>query len=114
MRLAVNGNEVDGSSYFVDRSLFAGDGNFLMKVEGDCMVDAHILEGDLIVVAPDRAAASGDVVVARVGGEVTVKRYEMRGGNEYLVSQMGPVKIDSKGPQVQILGRVVGLIRSES
>jgi len=112
--LAVNGNPVDGASYYVDRALFAGDGNFLMKVEGDCMVDSHILEGDLIVVAPDRTAASGDVVVARVGGEITVKRYEMRAGNEYLVSQMGPVKIDSKGPQVQILGRVVGLIRSAS
>ncbi len=112
--LAVNGSEAEGSSYYVDRALFGGDGNFLMKVEGDCMVDAHILEGDLIVVAPDRAAASGDVVVAKVGSEVTVKRYEMRGGNEYLVSTMGPIKIDSKGPQVQILGRVVGLIRSAS
>lgn len=112
--LAVNGNAIDEGSYYVDRALFSGDGNFLMKVEGDCMVDAHILEGDLIVVSPDRAAASGDVVVARVGAEVTVKRYEMRGGNEYLVSQMGPIKIDSKGPQVLILGRVVGLIRSAS
>lgn len=112
--LAVNGNAVNDASYYVDRALFSGDGNFLMKVEGDCMVDAHILEGDLIVVSPDRAAASGDVVVARIGAEVTVKRYEMRAGNEYLVSQMGPIKIDSKGPQVQILGRVVGLIRSTS
>jgi repressor LexA len=110
--LAINVNDVDPSSYYVDRSLFAGEGNFLMKVEGDCMVDAHILEGDLIVVAPDRTATSGDVVVARVGSEVTVKRYEMRGGSEYLVSQMGPVRIDSKGSEVQILGRVVGLIRS--
>jgi repressor LexA len=111
---AVNGNPVDGASYYVDRTLFAGEGNFLLKVEGDCMVDSHILEGDLIVVAPDRTAASGDVVVAKVGGEITVKRYEMRAGNEYLVSQRGPVKIDTKGPQVQILGRVVGLIRSAS
>ncbi|MCI0452589.1 MAG: transcriptional repressor LexA [Candidatus Latescibacteria bacterium] len=113
--LAVNNSsETDGLSYYVDRTLFSGDGNFLMKVEGDCMVDAHIVEGDLIVVSPDREAASGDVVVARVGTEVTVKRYELRGGSEYLVSQMGPVKIDSKGPQVQILGRVIGLIRSAS
>lgn len=112
--LAVNGDEVDDTSYYVDRSLFAGVGHFLMRVEGDCMVDVHVLEGDLIVVAPERAAANGDIVVARVGTEVTVKRYEIRGGNEYLVSQMGPVKIESKGPQTQILGRVVGLIRSSS
>ncbi len=112
--LAAMGSEAADASYYVDRALFAGDGNFLMRVEGDCMVDAHILEGDLIVVAPVREAASGDVVVARVGGEVTVKRYEMRAGSEYLVSQMGRVKIEPKGPQVQILGRVVGLIRSAS
>lgn len=110
--LVANGAEVGEASYQVDRALFEGDGNFLMKVAGDCMVDAHILEGDLIVVSPERAAASGDVVVARIGAEVTVKRYEMRGGSEYLVSQMGPVRIDSKGPEVEILGRVVGLIRS--
>ncbi len=112
--MAVIGSEPTDASYYVDRALFAGDGNFLMKVEGDCMVDAHILEGDLIVVAPERTAASGDVVVARIGAEITVKRYELRGGSEYLVSTMGPVKIDSKGTQVQILGRVVGLIRSAS
>ncbi len=112
--MAAIGSEAAGANYYVDRELFAGDGNFLMKVEGDCMVDSHILEGDLIVVAPERTAVNGDVVVARVGGEVTVKRYEMRGGNEYLVSQMGPLRIDSKGPQVQIIGRVVGLIRSGS
>lgn len=110
--LAAIGAEVADASFHVDRALFAGDGNFLMKVEGDCMVEAHILEGDLIVVSPDRVATSGDVVVARIGSEVTVKRYEMRGGNEYLVSQMGPIRFDSKGTQVQILGRVVGLIRS--
>jgi repressor LexA len=109
--LVANGAEVGDASYQVDRALFAGDGNFLMKVAGDCMADAHILEGDLIVVSPERAAASGDVVVARIGAEVTVKRYEMRGDTEYLVSQMGPVRIDSKGPEVEILGRVVGLIR---
>lgn len=110
--LAAMGSHVPDASYYVDRGLFAGDGNFLMKVEGDCMVDSHILEGDLIVVAPAGSASSGDIVVAKVGGEITVKRYEMRAGGEYLVSQMGPVKIDTKAPHVQILGRVVGLIRS--
>lgn len=98
-------------TYLVDRALFDNPENFLMRVEGGCMVDAHILEGDLIVVSPDPSVHSGDVVVARVGGEVTVKRYETRGGVDYLVSQMGPVKIDAGGPHVQILGKVVGLIR---
>ena len=56
---AANAAGIADASYVVDRALFAGDGNFLMKVEGACMVDAHILEGDLIVVSPGRAAASG-------------------------------------------------------
>jgi repressor LexA len=96
---------------FVDRTLFDNPGNFLMKVEGGCMVDAHILEGDLIVVSPDGAVHSGDVVVARVGGEVSVKRYETRGGSNYLVNQTGSIRLDADGPQTQILGKVVGLIR---
>jgi repressor LexA len=107
-----SGGDVGDTCYYVDRALFSGEGIFLMKVEGGCMADAHILAGDLIVVSPERAAASGDVVVARVGGEITVKRYETRGGSEYLVSKMGPVPIDATGPPAQILGRVVGLIRS--
>jgi len=111
---AVVGGGVGETRFYVDRAFFAGDDNFLMKVEGDCMVDAHILSGDMIVVSPVRAADSGDVVVAQIGSEVTVKRYEVRAGHEYLVSQMGSTRIDSKGAQVQILGRVVGLIRPAS
>jgi repressor LexA len=107
----VTGTDSPGADYLVDRALFNGPDHFLMKVEGDCMVDAHILEGDLIVVSPEPAVKSGDVVVARVGSEVSVKRYETREGCDYLVSQLGPMKIDSSAPQVQILGRVVGLIR---
>lgn len=105
------GSDAPVGNYLLDRALFDNPDNFLMKVEGGCMVDAHILEGDLIVVSPDPCVQSGDVVVARVGGEVSVKRYETRGGADYLVSQMGPMKIDAGGPHVQILGKVVGLIR---
>lgn len=106
-----NPNPIGEARFYLDRGLFNGPGNFLMKVEGDCMVDAHILDGDMVVVSPEGSASIGDVVVARVGGEVTVKRYEMRAGNEYLTSQRGSTQFDSKGPQVQILGRVIGLIR---
>jgi repressor LexA len=104
-------SEAPGGNFVLDKALFDNPENFLMKVEGGCMVDAHILEGDLIVVSPDPGVESGDVVVARVGGEVSVKRYETRGGSVFLVSQQGPVRVDESGPQVQILGKVVGLIR---
>lgn len=107
----VNAAETPAGNILLDRALFDNPENFVMKVEGGCMADAHILEGDLIVVSPDPSVTSGDVVVARVDGEVSVKRYETRGDCGYLVSQMGPVRIDEHGPQVQILGKVVGLIR---
>lgn len=103
-------SDVPGASYFVDRALFSGN-QFLMKVDGDCMVDAHILQGDFIVVSSDPSVRAGDVIVARVGSEVSVKRYETRGDGAYLVSQAGATRIDGSGSHVQILGKVVGLIR---
>jgi len=69
------------------------------------MVDRHILAGDMIVVCPQRTADDGDVVVARINGETKVKRHD----KGRLVSDQGSVTIDDS---VQIVGRVVGLIRS--
>ncbi len=105
---------VDGPSYLVDRALFAGPDHFLMRVEGDCMADAHILNGDYIVVSPAPEVHTGDIVVARVGSEVAVKCYELRGDGAFLVSQGGWLPVDGPGPQVEIVGRVVGLIRPAS
>lgn len=97
------------ASYLVDRSLFEGNGNFLMCVDGNCMEDQHILAGDMIVVSPDRDAKHGDVVVARINGETAVKRYEAEGSARRLVSSTGRVALDSS---VEVIGKVVGLIRS--
>lgn len=108
---ATPGVEPAGASYFLDRALVTGPDQFLMRVEGECMVDAHIMSGDFIVVSPDTRVKHGDVVVARIGEEVSVKRYESRGDSAYLVSQLGPMRIDAPGAQVQIIGRVVGLVR---
>jgi len=101
--------DAPGRTYVVDRALFEGNGNFLMRVDGECMSDTHILSGDMIVVSPDRAVKHGDVVVARVNGETSVKRYEVRDEAGRLVSDNGAVPLDAS---VQIMGRVVGLIRS--
>jgi repressor LexA len=101
--------EATPTSYVVDRSLFEGTGNFLMRVDGNCMEDAHIVSGDMIVVSPDRDAKHGDVVVARISGETAVKRYEAEGSARRLVSSTGRVAFDSS---VEIIGKVVGLIRS--
>ncbi|HEX6790540.1 MAG TPA: transcriptional repressor LexA [Candidatus Krumholzibacteria bacterium] len=99
----------NGTSYLVDRELFEGTGNFLMRVDGECMVDRHILSGDMIVVSPQREVQDGDVVVAKIGEKTSVKRYEENGGMKRLVSAKGSIPVDAT---VQIIGRVVGLIRT--
>jgi len=102
-------------TFLIDKQLVDGDSSFMMKVEGESMIDAHIVEGDYIVVNPDEPTASGDIIVAKIGDETTVKRYEVRGDRVYLVpenSGMGP--IDTTGSEVEILGKVVGLIRRMS
>ena len=101
--------DATSASYLIDRTLFEGTGNFLMRVQGECMVDTHILSGDMIVVSPQKNVENGDVVVAQVNGETSVKRYEVAGNNRRLVSDKGSITID---PTVQIMGRVVGLIRT--
>jgi repressor LexA len=103
------------TTLLVDRRLAGDDGSFLMQVEGDSMIDAHIVEGDYIVVSPDREARGGDVVVASVGDETVVKRYEEREDGVHLVPQnsgMSPLDLSSRAKEVKILGRVVGLIRT--
>ncbi len=105
------------TTFLVDRQLVRGDTSFLMKVEGESMIDAHIMEGDYIVVSPEPKVESGDIVVAEVGEETTVKRYEERGDGTYLVPQnsgMRPIDVTSRGGEVRIIGKVVGLIRMMS
>lgn len=110
-------SEMSDLTFLVDRQLVEGDNSFLLKVEGDSMIDAHIMEGDYIVINPEPEASTGDIVVAKVGGEMTVKRYEVRGTGIYLVPQnsgMRPIDMSSLGDDVKIIGKVVGLIRTMS
>lgn len=103
--------------FSVDRALVKGDNAFMLRVEGESMIDAHIVEGDLIVVDPDATTTSGDIVVARIGQETTVKRYESNGPQRFLTAQNGnapasSVEVTNDRGDVAILGKVVGLIRS--
>jgi len=111
---ATSAPSIDDATYCVDRHLVEGDRSFLMKVEGDSMINAHIMEGDYIVVDPDPATQSGDIVVARVGGETTVKRFETREGGIFLIpenTRMAPIDVSELGGEIRILGKVTGLIR---
>lgn len=103
------------TTFMLDRQLVDGDRSFLMKVEGDSMIDAHIMEGDYIVINPEPQVATGDIVVATVGEEMTVKRYEVRDTGTYLVprnSGARSIDVSSRGDDVRIIGKVVGLIRT--
>jgi repressor LexA len=86
-------------------------GNFLLRVRGESMRDAAILEGDLVVVRSQEHAANGDIVVALVGEEATVKRFYRESDHIRLQpenDEMEPIL----ARDVQILGRVVGVMRA--
>jgi len=85
-------------------------GSFVLRVQGDSMIDAAILDGDLIVVAAQPSAENGEVVVAMLDGEATVKRFYREGGRIRLQpenARMEPIYADD----VSIVGRVEAVIR---
>ena len=87
------------------------DGEYVLRVRGESMRDAGILEGDFVVVRPQQTASDGDVVVALVGEEATVKRFFREADHVRLQPEnreMEPIR----SKDVRILGRVVGLFRS--
>ena len=85
-------------------------GGFMLRVKGDSMIDAAILDGDLIVVEPRPSANNGEIVVAMIDGEATVKRFYREGGRVRLQPEnasMAPIYADD----VTIVGRVEAVIR---
>lgn len=86
------------------------DGTFILRVQGESMIDAAILDGDLIVVSPQPDAANGEIVVAMVDGEATVKRFFRESGRVRLQPEnrtMAPLYADD----VIILGKVSAMFR---
>src|SRR5579884_1318262 len=86
------------------------DGEYVLRVRGDSMKDAGILEGDLVVVRSQDTAQDGEIVVALVGEEATVKRFFREADHVRLQPEnaaMEPIRTK----EVRILGKVVGLLR---
>ncbi len=86
------------------------DGEFVLRVKGDSMKDAGILEGDFVIVRKQETAGDGDIVVALVGEEATVKRFFHEDDHVRLQPEneaMEPIRTR----EAQVLGRVVGLLR---
>jgi repressor LexA len=100
----------------VPESLSRGGEEFLLRVRGDSMVNAGILEGDMVVVQRRQDARNGDIVVALVGDdesadEATVKRFVRQGGRVLLMPENDDYEpIEAR--HVEILGKVVGVFRT--
>jgi len=85
-------------------------GDFVLRVEGDSMIDAGILEDDYVVVRPAEAAADGEIVVALLGEDATVKRYFREKDHIRLQPENRSMK-PIRSSDVSLIGRVVGVFR---
>lgn len=98
----------------VDGSLVKGKNSFLLRVRGESMIEAHIMPGDLVVVRPQPAAENGEIVVALIDNEATLKRFYREGEEIRLKpenSSMKSLVYRERDAEVQILGKVTGLCR---
>jgi repressor LexA len=101
--------------YRVDPGLFSLRPHYLLRVHGMSMRDAGILDGDLVAVCRTPEVRNGQIVVARLDEEVTVKRYRQRGTLVWLLPQnpdYEPIRVDLKQQAMVIEGVVVGVIRN--
>ncbi len=101
-------------TYYVENSLFQRQPDYLLKVRGMSMRDAGIMDGDLLAVQATKDAKNGQIIVARLGDEVTVKRFRR---NKHLI-ELHPENPDYQtivvepGEPFEIEGLAVGLIRN--
>ena len=103
------------ASYNVDAALFSAKPDFLLKVRGMSMRDAGILDGDLLAVKKADSARNGQIVVARLGDEVTVKRYKKSGSFIELLPEnpeFKPIRVENNQEEFALEGLAVGLLRA--
>jgi repressor LexA len=101
--------------YNVDLSWVNERGCFFLRVEGDSMVDAHILDGDLVLIRPQQTAESGQIVVAMVDGEATLKRFYLEKDSIRLQPEnaaMEPIIIRAGEAETVIVGKLLKTIRN--
>ncbi len=91
-----------------------GEEIFALRVRGESMVNAHIVEGDLVLVRRQESAEPGDIVVALLNNEATVKRFGRQGEAVLLKPEhptMPPIVVRAGQGDFKLLGKVVGLVR---
>jgi repressor LexA len=100
----------------IEAGLFHPSADYLLRVRGDSMQDAGILDGDLLAVHRTPRAENGQIVVARIGDEVTVKRFQRRGSVVRLLPQnpdYEPIRLDLRNETLVIEGLGVGVLRKQ-
>ena len=101
--------------YLVDPELFRPRADYLLRVQGMSMCGAGILDGDLLAVHATPEARNGQIVVARLDDEVTVKRFRQRGNRVRLSAEnadFAPIEIDLRHQALSIEGLGVGVLRT--
>ncbi len=99
----------------VDPLTFKPRADYLLEVRGMSMRDAGILDGDWLAVHKQEQAQTGQIVVARIGDDVTVKRLRMRGARAELIAEnpdYAPIIVDTRRENFAIEGLAVGVIRA--
>lgn len=106
------------STYKVDANMFTPTADFLLKVNGESMKNIGILDGDLLAVHSTKDVRNGQVVIARIEDEVTVKRFERKGSIVYLHAEneeFETIVVNlTEQPYFEIEGIAVGIIRNNA
>ncbi|ADG10652.1 transcriptional repressor LexA [Caulobacter segnis] len=96
----------------VPEAMLGGGEHYVLEVQGDSMIEAGILDGDYVIIKKGDTATSGEIVVALVGEEATLKRLRKKGGSIALEAANPKYETRIFGPdQVEVQGKLVGLIR---
>jgi len=98
----------------LDRSLVSSGDVFLLRVQGDSMIDAHIQDGDFALVKPQPNAENGEIVVALIEDEATIKRIFMKRDLirlEPANPKIEPIIVKKGEKKVTIVGKVIGIFR---
>lgn len=104
---------IEGSIVLDSAFIKRGEDSFALKVKGDSMINAGIFESDIVIVSSNRDIHNGDVVVAMLDNEATVKTYEIKNNKIRLLPQnekYSPIEIESSR-EFKLIGKVIGVIR---
>jgi repressor LexA len=104
---------IEGSVIIDPSFIKKAEDAFALRVRGDSMINAGIFEGDVVIVSPNQKGNNGDIIVAMLDDEVTVKRLEMKNNSVKLLpenEEYQPIQINEKS-SFSIIGKVKGVVR---